>query len=510
MALLEGRIEALEHQVADRDAQLLEARQTLALKTFEIARLTRALFGPRTERVDPSALVLPGVTLAANDTTPPTPPAAKPNTQVKPHERKPRTTKHRACLDLDPACVTDTHTYLDPAQTHCGCCGDALTTIGEETRTIVERDPARYHRTTIHRHKKACTRCKGAGVQIAPAEEPSATGPGPVGASLAVDIAVMHAADHLPYHRQVGIFAREGLHIDRSTLSRVGARVARALAPVVATMATELLASDDVIGIDGTGIKIVASPRCLRRTVYVLHGCGHVVFRALKRESADDVLEGFAGFRGVIVSDAAKVHLGSKSAALGLVVALCNAHARRKFYEAKDTDPARAAHALAFYQKIARAEREWTARDPLARQRERERVLRPLFEVFRTWLTKELLTLPLRSPMLEAFRYVLNHWDGLWRFLDDGRIPWTNNTSERLLRHIAVGRRAWTFRGSFEGAEGACVLWSLMQSCRALGLDPRRYLIDTLEALRTTPHHGLTRLTPRAYAERLRDLARAA
>jgi hypothetical protein len=78
------------------------------------------------------------------------------------------------------------------------------------------------------------------------------------------------------------------------------------------------------------------------------------------------------------------------------------------------------------------------------------------------------------------------------------------------LRHVVVGRKAWVFRGSFEGAKDACVLWSLMQNCRALGIDPRRYLIDTLEALTEMPHGGLLSLTPRAYAERLQRSETAA
>ena len=86
----------------------------------------------------------------------------------------------------------------------------------------------------------------------------------------------------------------------------------------------------------------------------------------------------------------------------------------------------------------------------------------------------------------------------------DGRLPWTNNESERLLRHIVVGRKAWSFRGTYEGAERGCVLWSLMMNCRMHGIDPRRYLRDTLEALTSTPHGRLLELTPRAYAERLR------
>ncbi len=101
----------------------------------------------------------------------------------------------------------------------------------------------------------ACNQCKGGGVVVAPKDDPPITGAGPVGLSLAVDIAVQHYADHLPFHRIATRYARDGLTIDRATLSRVGGRVADALQLVVGAMEAELLSSDAVMGIDGTGIK---------------------------------------------------------------------------------------------------------------------------------------------------------------------------------------------------------------------------------------------------------------
>jgi transposase len=90
-------------------------------------------------------------------------------------------------------------------------------------------------------------------------------------------------------------------------------------------------------------------------------------------------------------------------------------------------------------------------------------------------------------------------------------VPWTNNESERLLRHAVVGRKAWVFRGTYEGAGRGCVLWSLMMSCRLLGIDPRQYLIDTLQALATTPKRLVGTLTPAQYAARAHaDAARVA
>ena len=503
LALLEGQVKALYQQLDARDATITALRYEITLKDFEIARLKRMLFGQRSERLDPQALWLPGMLPAAQNDAP-VQPAATPEKPAR--ERKPRK-EARPRLNVDATRVPDRHGTLHPTQTRCDCCGSALVQIGEERSERVECKPAVFERVITHRPKMACNRCKGGGVVVAPKDDPPITGSGPVGLSLAVDIAVQHYADHLPFHRIATRYARDGLTIDRATLSRVGGRVAKALQLVVDTMEKELLGSDNVLGIDGTGIKILYPGRCRRRAAYVLHGRGHVVYRMLKAEDANTVLEGFRAFRGIVVCDAAKVHTGTVSASMGLAVALCNAHARRYFFEARETDPARAEYALAFYATVARLEQQWSTLDPAARKEARQRELGPRFEAFRQWLVTELGKVQARSPMAGALGYALRHHAGLTRFLDDGRIPWTNNESERLLRHVVVGRKAWVFRGTYRGAVRGCVLWSLMMSCRLLGIDPRQYLIDTLDALATTPKRLVGTLTPAQYAARAQAAA---
>ncbi len=227
----------------------------------------------------------------------------------------------------------------------------------------------------------------------------------------------------------------------------------------------------------------------------MIHDEAHVVYRFLSHKDARSVLRGFDLFRGIAVADAATVHTGTFAASLRLVVALCNAHARRKFHEARETDAARADHVLRFYRRVALLERSWADLSPQDRQRERETMLAPSFEALQTWAEQQGREVLPRSPMRGWLAYLLSHWEGLTLFLDDGRIPWTNNESERLLRHVAVGRRAWVFRGTFRGARRACVLWSLVMSCRMLGIDP-------LDALEHTPRTQLETLTPKAYAAR--------
>lgn len=486
--LLRGHIEALEVQLAARDATIQQQANELILLRFECERHERARFGNSSERTEATELVLPGVDLTRlNDNAVAAPAQPQPEEAEKKKRRK---RKRRKNLEVDPSRLTTKHVTLAPESIACRCCGDDMVVIGEETSSTTERIPARYEKTITHRPKYACGRCRQGGVIIAPAPEPIVTGAGGVGLSLAVDIAVMHYADHLPFHRLAGILLREGLRVDRSTLGRVAQRVALALRRIVEAMRKELLRGDGVVGIDGTHMKIFAKKRCQRRTVYVLHGDGHVVFIALKSANALAIFEGFETFNGVVECDAATVHTGEHGRDLGVLIALCNAHGRRNFFDARGTDAARANHALAFYQEVARAEREWHELEAVERQRRREAELGPRFKEFHSWLMTERPSLVPRGPMAKAFDYALSHWSGLTHFLRDGRVPWTNNESERLLRHIVVGRKAWVYRGSFEGAELGCILWSLMMSCRMHGIDPRQYLIDTLAALGDTAVKG--------------------
>lgn len=504
--LQQGQIMALYTQLEARDATIEALQVELVLKQFEIDRLRRALFGQSRERHLAQGPWLPGM----EPQTAPQTPAPEPKPCRAKGDDAPTRKKPRPRLETDASRVPERHEIIAPEVKDCAHCGSALVEIGEETSTRVEITPSVLQRITTHRLKMACQCCKEAGVIVAPKDDPPITGSGPVGLSLAVDIATQHYADHMPFHRIAERYGRDGLRIDRGFLSRVAARVSDALRPVVESMEQQLLGADVVMGIDGTGIKIFQRHRCKRHAAYVLHGLGHVVYRMLEAEDASTILKGFEDFRGVVVCDAAKVHTGQISVGLGLKIALCNAHARRKFFEAKLADPTRAHYALDFYSTVARWERQWHDLDPEARLAQRQKVLVPLFEDFRRWLVKAYVEVMPRSPVAGALGYALGHHGGLTLFLGDGRVPWTNNESERHLRHIVVGRKAWVFRGSYEGAERGCVLWSLTMSCRLHGIDPRQYLLDTLTALSHTPHGLVWTLTPKEYAARQQTTSAAA
>ncbi len=105
-----------------------------------------------------------------------------------------------------------------------------------------------------------------------------------------------------------------------------------------------------------------------------------------------------------------------------------------------------------------------------------------------------------KSPLGEALRYLDRQWLALQRLLDDGELIIDNNNAERQLRTVAVGRKNWLFAGSMAGAHRAALLYSLIQSCRLVGVPPFEYLRDVLLRVATDPHHGIGHLTPKGWA----------
>ena len=105
---------------------------------------------------------------------------------------------------------------------------------------------------------------------------------------------------------------------------------------------------------------------------------------------------------------------------------------------------------------------------------------RPIVAELEPWLREKLALLSRKSKLAQAIRYGLSHWEGLSRFLDDGRIEIDSNTVERSIRPLALTRKNALFAGSDRGAESWAVIASLIETCKLNGVDPYAYLADTL------------------------------
>jgi hypothetical protein len=212
-------------------------------------------------------------------------------------------------------------------------------------------------------------------------------------------------------------------------------------------------------------------------------------------DGPDWFLQGYTGF---VHADCLAQY--DNAFAAGARHVACWAHARRKLLDAGEL----AAPAVALVGRLYRLERDLPPPDTPEHIATRAEVRRtraaPILNDLHAWLTTAAATALPRSPLGEATRYVLARWDAFTRYTTDGRLSIDNNLAERTLRAVAIGRANWTFMGSADAGEWAATHYSVVGTCRHLGIDPFAYLRDVLPKLhalgdRPTVEH-LTPLLP--------------
>ena len=183
---------------------------------------------------------------------------------------------------------------------------------------------------------------------------------------------------------------------------------------------------------------------------------------------------------------------------------------RRRFYELAAAGPAPiASDALARIAALYQVEAEIRGRSADARRAKRQARSRPLIEASEPWLRARLGEISQKSRLAEAIRYALSRWEGLIRFLDDGRIELDSNVVERLIRPIALNRKNALFAGSDGGPRHWAVIASLIETAKLNGVEPHACLADVMARIvNGHPQSQVGALLPWAYApEALKDVA---
>ena len=337
--------------------------------------------------------------------------------------------------------------------------------------------------------------------------------------SLLAHIVVDKYCDGLPLHRMEDRFARDGVPLDRGTMCRwVEDAGATAGATVVAAMRDDALRTAFCIATDATGIAVqpVRTPgaytrKACRRAHYFVQVADrdHVFFEYTPRETSAAVGEMFKGFSGYVQADAKSVYDalyadpdeeppddGGLRHEVG-----CWAHTRRKFWEATAAKSVVAREGLARIGRIYELDATWRSKSPSECKRLRDAHLRPHVDAFFVWVADEYARVEHERGLLrDALGYAHRQRAALTRFLDDGRLELDNNRSERALRRIAVGRKAWLFVGSDDHGESAGNLFTLIASARLHRLDPEAYVRDLFRVLAHWPRDRYLELAPKYWA----------
>jgi transposase len=336
--------------------------------------------------------------------------------------------------------------------------------------------------------------------------------------SLLAHILMLKYGEGLPLFRIEDRFTRDGCPIDRGTMCRWVEDAGATCGATVVHAARQDALQAFCIATDATGVLVQPIRthekvrQACKRGHYFVHIADrdHVFFEYTAKETSDAVRAMFQGYSGYVQADAKSVYdvlyrdpndRPPDDDDLVRHEVGCWAHARRKFWEAALAKNAVAREALARIARIFELDASWRAKSPAQIKGLRDAHLRPHMHAFFAWAELEFDKVrEQRGSLRSAFGYAVRQKDALLRVLDDGRLVLDNNRSERELRRIAVGRKAWLFVGSDDHAESAGHIFSLLASCKLHGLDPEAYLRDLFRVLAHWPKDRYLELAPKSWA----------
>jgi transposase len=366
--------------------------------------------------------------------------------------------------------IVETPCTLPPDELVCDACGGAMfEMVGQyEESELIDVVDVEYVMRQVKRQKYAC-RC-GACIKTAPGLERALDG-GRYSLDVAIKVIIDKYLYHLPLARQARIMEQHGLVVTPQTLWDQIYAIAQRL-EIAADRLIKHVMEQPVIGLDQTGWPRLDGAGTKPWQMWCLTAPGAVVHRIRGDKSAATFKLLVGDYQGTIVCDALKTHEAGARDLPGIVLAGCWAHCFRKMEEAQPDHP-EAAHALeligTLYEIDERAEG-----DPvrLAELRRTESV--PVLAELKTWLLEQ-ATLKTLS-VGKAAGYIIGNWDRLTRFVDDPRIPLDNNGTERGIRGPVVGRKNHYGSRSRSGTQVASTYYSLLETAKLHGIDPRAYL----------------------------------
>jgi transposase len=490
----------LEAEQANQKAQALieELKEKLALALFEINKMRRQLFGPsadnRTSQADnPNQITLFDLAASPEDLQ-----AIEEQTQQavattqKTAKAVAKKREKNTRMDL-PADLPRQEVVIHPAQDLTD-----YVQIGEEVTEILEITPPAFWVKRIRRTKWALKdpQSEAKGILLAPI--PSRTvAKGLFGESLLAYLVIGKFADHLPLHRQINIFQRQGIRLAASTVSDNIASVCQQLQPLYHSLRREVLANR-YLQADETPIRVQDQEKkgaCHLGYYWAYHApvSRLVLFDYQKGRGQEGPAQLLTGFQGVLQTDGYAVYGSLFDKSKTVTLAGCMAHVRRKFDEAVACDAPRAQYAVGEIAKLYAIEQHLRdnpdLEEPAICQR---RLLEagPILEALKNWMEQAYGQVLPSSPIGKALAYALKLWNRLTVYLYHGALQIDNNLIENTIRPIALGRKNYLFSGSHAAAQQAAMLYSFLGSCQRNQVQPHQWLSDVLAKLNDPEYEG--------------------
>jgi transposase len=515
---------ALSGEVRRSHAALKIAQLTIDKMKVELAYLRRMKYGRSSERLDHPQLELVGGQIAPPVVAPPADAGADDglNSNVTSIEkaRKKREFKTRPGLrDLPAHLPRRTVVHTPQGECNCMACGGGLREIGQDVSEVLDYEPGTFHVVRHVRPKLACAGCKTITQALAPTRAMDRC---MAGAGLLTHIVVSKFADHVPLYRLCQIYGREGVEMSRSTITDMVGNCALLLTPLAEAVGRYALRAHKVHG-DDTPVRALGGKGGKAHTgrlwVYVRDDRPSgdkappaVWFQYSANRKGEHPARHLKNFSGVLQADAYSGYDAIFKQGQ-ILEAGCWSHARRKLWDIhvkQKRQPGTLAHqGLVRIGELFRTEAEVNGRSALRRRRMRQARTAPVLKELKSWMNETLAQVSAKSPIALAIGYSLGNWTALTNFVDDGRIDAHNNTAERALRGVALGRKNYLHFGSDAGGHTAAVMYTLLGTARLNGVNPQRYLRHVLERIADHPSNRIDELLPWAVAAKWADDTKA-
>ena len=519
MAQLEEQVEAKDRVIATKD-QIIAQSELKIQKLEEALRLERIKkYGKQSEKLSDLQLQLLDIEPAVSSdeieseiASGPLPEQGKadeaaPQRKRKPHPGRNELPAHLERVEEIIACAA--------SQCTCGKCGGETQVIGYEETEVLGMKPAVHFVRVIKREKRACSHCAEQGV--ATAATPVRIAPKSIFADeTIIDFIVRKYCDALPLYRQRAILMRDlGIDVALTTINDAVLRAGELLIPIIDTMKRDLF-TGGYIQADEThvGVQIPEKIGKNHKAYFWQYSAPMkgVIFDFEMTRSKQVAKEFFKDYGGVLHTDgyvAYEKDIGTRD----MIHACCWAHARRGFIDAIKVQTKAQAPDVRLERVVAlmdglfaidRSAREQNLslddRHALRQERASE-LLDELHELL-TAMQASGTILP-KSVAGKAINYTLKRWVELTQFMKHPVIELSTNWAENSMRPIAIGRKNWLHLGSKEAGPKIAAIFSVVESCRKLGVPIRKYLADVLPGLADRSIQSLAELTPTAYAAKM-------
>lgn len=482
--------------ISQREKLMIENAKLQAEKTYleaQVAEYKRLLYGQKRERfiANPEQLSLPFEALAEEV-----------ETQHKAIEQKREATQKKQKKQHPGRAKLPDHLPVEEIEVHPEGDLSQMVCIGKEVTEELECVPARFFIKRYIRYKYAPKSKEGSPL-IAKLPERVMDKAIP-GVGLLALILIQKYVDHLPLHRQLEQFKREGIKIKPSTINNWVSRTIEILTPLYELMVSETK-NRGYLQADETTIKVLDSNK---------KGTTHQGYYWVYQDPVERLVlfdyqpsrgyvatqDMLADFKGYLQSDGYSVY--TKLAKKEQVTHVgCWAHVRREFTKAENNDKERAHQALVYIQQLYAIEEQARQKQMTSEQRKELRLVKSLpgINEMGQWIAEEYKKVLPKSSIGMALNYCANRWTALSNYLMDGMLEIDNNLTENAIRPVALGRKNYLFAGSHDAAQRSAMMYTFVANCKIHQVNPYKWLRYVLENINNTSIQELHKFYPQNF-----------